>query len=606
MPRKLRFRKTRRPEFSIPDILAWADAYHRRTGKWPKETSGPILEGPLGDTWHNVDTALRLGLRGLDGESSLAQLLNEHRQVRNPRDLPKLTRKQILAWADAFKEREGSWPTSESGPIPEAPGETWRSVDRGLRVGARGLRGGSSLARLLERARGVRNIQSLPRLSTKQILAWADAHHKRTGTWPTSQSGEIIDAPGESWAGVHSALYLGRRGLPGGSSLARLLAKHRGIRNPKQLPHLTIKQILAWARAHHRRTGRWPHQNCGPIPEAPGETWSAVDSALQTGYRGLPSGLTLAALLADQHTVPKESPLPKLKVEQILAWADAHYQRTGSWPHARSGHIPEAPEESWRGIDRALHTNQRGLEGGLTLAQLLSAHRGVRINPYLPPLSEEQILAWADEYHENTDTWPNFRCGEIPGTSGETWRAVDEALRRGCRGVRGGRSLALFLARKRGVRNRRSLPPLRLKQIVAWADAHHQRTGRWPNNNSGPIVDAPGETWKGVALALAWGYRKLRGGTTLARLLARERGVRNRSSLPSLSYQQILTWADAHYQRNGSWPSENSGPIGDSVGETWHGVDQALRGGYRGLPYGSSLAQLLRKYRRTAKETSSS
>ena len=40
---------------------------------------------------------------------------------------------------------------NESGPIAEAPGETWKSVDLALRYGYRGLPGGASLARLQSR-----------------------------------------------------------------------------------------------------------------------------------------------------------------------------------------------------------------------------------------------------------------------------------------------------------------------------------------------------------------------------------------------------------------------------------------------------------------------
>jgi hypothetical protein len=62
----------------------------------------------------------------------------------------------------------------------------------------------------------------------EQILAWADAHHARTGRWPTSASGPVADAPGERWRNIDGALRYGRRGLPGGGSLARLLDRHRG------------------------------------------------------------------------------------------------------------------------------------------------------------------------------------------------------------------------------------------------------------------------------------------------------------------------------------------------------------------------------------------
>jgi hypothetical protein len=58
---------------------------------------------------------------------------------------------------------------------------------------------------------------------------------------------------------------------------------HRGRRPP-----LTVEQVLAWADAHHARTGRWPHANTGAVPEVPGLTWNSVNLALYYGYRAGP------------------------------------------------------------------------------------------------------------------------------------------------------------------------------------------------------------------------------------------------------------------------------------------------------------------------------
>jgi hypothetical protein len=595
--RSRRRRRGPRSALTPEQILAWADAHHRRTGRWPVTPSGPVAAGPLGLTWRAVDNALRLGLRGLGGGSSLARLLAEHRGVRNQQQLPRLSPQQILAWADDHHQRSGAWPTADSGPIADAPGEAWRGLDTALRVGLRGLPGGSSLARLLAKERGVRNLQGLPRLTALQILAWADAHHRRTGEWPGSDPVPVREAPGETWAALDAALLRGRRGLPAGSSLARLLAERRGVRHPGQLPHLTVRQILAWARAHRRRTGEWPTRRSGPVAEAPGETWSAIDSALGQGYRGLPAGLTLPGLLAAGRAVPAEAGRRDLRLSRILAWADAHRKRTGAWPRARSGPIADAPGETWRGVDKALRTNRRGLTGGPTLARLLGERRGVRSRRYPPQLAEKQVLTWAERHRERTGEWPTARSGPVEGAVGETWRMVDTALRGGSRGLRGGRSLAALLAAKRGARNRRSLPALTVPQVLAWAKAHQGRTGAWPTDRSGNIAGAPGETWKGVNLALRWGYRGLKGGVSLARLLAGDLGVRNRTNLPALTAARVVGWAKAHHRHTGEWPTSASGGIGGVPGETWHGVDLALRRGYRGLPGGSSLGRLLREYR---------
>jgi hypothetical protein len=139
---------------------------------------------------------------------------------------PTLTVGQILAWADEHAARTGRLPGQASGPVAAAPGESWRAIDSALRQGLRGLPGGDSLPRLLVRERGASRIRSRTPLTAEQVLAWADAHHARTGQWPGVLSGPIPEAPGEDWRAVNQALHWGRRGLPGGDSLARLLARH--------------------------------------------------------------------------------------------------------------------------------------------------------------------------------------------------------------------------------------------------------------------------------------------------------------------------------------------------------------------------------------------
>jgi len=296
-PRKRKRRVMRgRALLDMSQVLAWADEFHQRHGRWPTLNSGRIA-GTLDETWRRVDSALRLGLRGLPGGVSLARFLVEKRGARNHTNLPRLSIKQVLAWADAHQKRTGQWPRETAGPVHESPQEGWHAVDRALRAGVRGLPRGSSLARLLAKHRRVRNIQELPRLSVEKILTWADRHRRRTGRWPTSQMGTIAEAPTETWSAVNAALQLGRRGMQGGISLVQLLAKHRGARNAKHLTRLTQQQVLAWADAHHARTGQWPSRKSGVVVGSNGDTWACIDRALMNGQRGLAAGQSLFRLL---------------------------------------------------------------------------------------------------------------------------------------------------------------------------------------------------------------------------------------------------------------------------------------------------------------------
>lgn len=180
-----------------------------------------------------------------------------------------------------------------------------------------------------------------------------------------------MDAPDESWRNLNQALRQGLRGLPGGSSLAQLLAEHRHTRNKKRLPRLRIPQILAWAKHHYKKTGRWPTRSSGPVHQAPGETWAGIDAALQKGCRGLTAGTSLAQLLAERLGVRNRKALPRLQKHDISAWAVAHRDRHGKWPNEKSGPIEDAPGETWAGVNAALREGLRGLPGGRSLFQFL-------------------------------------------------------------------------------------------------------------------------------------------------------------------------------------------------------------------------------------------
>ncbi len=218
----------------------------------------------------------------------------------------------------------------------------------------------------------MRSRKSLPKLTAPQILAWAEAHHRRTGRWPSQHTGPIPEVPGETWGAVNEALREGRRGLRGRSSLARLWARYGKKRNHLGLPPLSQNKILAWADEHHRRTGRWPTTGSGPVRGSPGERWGQIDNALRRGLRGLPGGCSLPQLLVTFRQARHRLHPPPLTVAQILEWAESHYLHSGRWPWYKSGSVADAPGETWAAVNQTLTRGTRGLPGGSSLAALLS------------------------------------------------------------------------------------------------------------------------------------------------------------------------------------------------------------------------------------------
>lgn len=339
-----------------------------------------------------------------------------------------------------------------------------------------------------------------PPFTIAEILAWADAHHARTGKWPTIHSGPVYEALDESWLNINNAMCAGMRGFTRRqTTLARLLAEHRGKRNPGALPPITAEQILTWADEHRQRTGKWPTFLAGPIPGTE-ETWQTVQMALFRGKRGLAKN-SLAKLIAAVRTeAPSRLPSP----EQTLRWADEHHERTRAWPTCKSGVIVGSDNWRWDSLDRALRYAKR-----LSVHQLLVRERGIVPLRNKPKLTHKQILAWADAHRERTGRWPAMSSGNVVGAPHESWSQIDISLKKGKRGLEPGSSLVRLLAKERGRSLHERVPPLTLEQIRERARDYKKRHCQWPDRQSGDVEGMPGETWLAIFMALYQGSRGL-------------------------------------------------------------------------------------------------
>ena len=54
--------------------------------------------------------------------------------------------------------------------------------------------------------------------------------------------------------------------------------------------------------------------------------------------------------------------------------------------------------------------------------------RTVRVVTPLPPLTEDQILQWADAHHQKTDEWPKINSGNVLVSPSERWRNIQMRL----------------------------------------------------------------------------------------------------------------------------------------------------------------------------------
>lgn len=189
------------------------------------------------------------------------------------------------------------------------------------------------------------------------------------------------------------------------------LNKTPASRAIRKRPPLRISAILRWAAAHHKKTGRWPSVNSGPVKGVPGEHWNAINTALFMGYRGLPARSSLAKLL-DQRISSRRRMRPASSPRHVLKREGKHHPGRGMPPGVARVRILGSNRDVWRTY---------------RTAALLDRRRSA-------PLTTKQILKWADDYHARTGRWPTVDSGRIPQTS-ETWRAVNHALYLGRRGL---------------------------------------------------------------------------------------------------------------------------------------------------------------------------
>src|SRR5579885_597041 len=99
---------------------------------------------------------------------------------------------------------------------------------------------------------------------------------------------------------------------------------------------LYVSQVLGWADAFHGRMGYWPRITSPSLRAMGGLSWRSVDNALRYGFRGLPNGSSLAQLLTEARGARNSSRPPRLRVAQVLEWADQYFKKHGRWPRETS------------------------------------------------------------------------------------------------------------------------------------------------------------------------------------------------------------------------------------------------------------------------------
>ena len=383
--------------------------------------------------------------------------------------------------------------------------ESWRAIDCALKGGKRGLaKLKHGLSELLEPFKLELTVVGKLRagskikgdLSDEEVIESArlfqelDEYGNRL---PHGGYRQDVPVPGlhrdETWMAINVGIKAGRRGLikrAGGLSelleplKLELMAAGKLKADSRTKGDLSEEEIIASARlfqelGEYGNTLPGAHLGEGiPVPGMhPDITWSSINDAIRGGCRGFEkkSGLkeVLEPLKRELVVAGKLKADTKirgeLKREEIIASARLfqEIEEFGSrLPNSNDASDIPVPgmhvDESWMAINYAIRTKKRGLkvpEEGLSelleplRLELIAASKLKADSSVKGHLSEEQIIESVCLFFEEFGRLPNAADQEdkpVPGMHrDETWRAINQALYNGYRGLNGDSSLSKLL-----------------------------------------------------------------------------------------------------------------------------------------------------------------
>ncbi len=354
------------------------------------------------------------------------------------------------------------------------------------------------------------------------ILASAQDHLEGTGRLPTAScKASLSRYPDWNWVKVNNAGTRGSHGLTKGRTVSLILGS---------CAQLSEEQIRAAALDYRTRHGRLPTELASePFPSGiRQDSWRKIDYAARVGARGLSPGGSLSAILA---------PLREITEAGIIAAAERFRSVHGRLPSNRVlERVPELRNLSWRAIDGLARRGSCGLTPGSSLRTILAPIRPNGQRSALlgklkkPPLDEKAIETAAFEHLHAYGKVPSNSSREpLSGLPGESWSAIDEAGRKGQRGLAKGRTVTEIVSAVRQEYQRLTL--LTEEKILGAAREFFREHRSIPKKHSvAPVPGSPFDSWKKIDTAGRFGLRGLERGRTLSKILhplreeIRERG----------------------------------------------------------------------------------
>ena len=526
----------------------------------------------------------------------------------------------IVAAAIQHYEKTGELPTcaDSTSEIPLLPEDNWKAINMAGQKGHRNLGMGRTIAEILKpiKVKYGSRVKGCP-LIEEEIIKAAIEHYKETGEWPTCNdlTSKIPRLPLDNWTAISAAGQIGIRNLEKGRTLAVILKPIKEQYGSKVMGGtLTEEKIIEAAFEQFKDTGKWPtnKDSESKIPLLPGDNWTAINQAGQSGLRSLEKGRTLAKILEPTKLLHGSKVKGSLLIEEeIIKAAIEHFDKTGKWPTCAdsTSKIPLLPGDTWAAINDAGRGGFRNLEKGRTLAVILNPIKvkyGSKVITQGGTLIVEKIIKAAIQHFDKTGNWPTSADSqsEIPLLPGDNWSAINSAGKNGGRSLEKGRTLSKILEPikvKYGYKVKAKGGQLTVEKIIKAAIEHFDKTRKWPtcDDSESKIPLLPEDNWNAINSAGHRGCRGLEKGLTLAKILEpiKERyGFKVRGVGGSLIEEDIIKAAIEHFDKTRKWPtcddSESEIPL--LPGDNWTAINAAGQTGCRTLEKGQTLSKILK------------
>lgn len=278
-----------------------------------------------------------------------------------------LTEAAIIESAREYCRNHGRLPSCQTThSVPGMPNETWSGLDAALSEGVRGLPGKSSLSKLFKNLKEELGLN----LKERAILEAGRKYYYLHFRLPNEKTKDPVpDMPHENWKALDASLRAGSKGLPGGSSLAKLFKNIK-----EELGFYYIDKILDAAKTYYKESQKFPTSTTeDPVPGMSNVTWKNLDARLRSGARCLPGNSSLSLLLEPwKAEIQGDISLSEFSIIRALEIFHEIYKKR---PRYGSGQtdldlVPGMPNENWHAIDAALRKGSRGLPGGSSLLKL--------------------------------------------------------------------------------------------------------------------------------------------------------------------------------------------------------------------------------------------